>query len=108
MTERKKYTSQFKADAVELVITSGRSIAQCAVDLGINEGTLGNWVREWRDEHPGHSVVNLSHTIALTGNFVNESNYLTVKRYLDIHGDPAWIHALPKLAQAASSSRPHL
>ena len=38
MTERKKYTPQFKADAVELVITSGRPIAQCAVDLGINEG----------------------------------------------------------------------
>jgi hypothetical protein len=55
-----------------------------------------------------HSVVNLSHTIALTGNFVNESNYLTVKRYFDIHEDPAWIHDLPKLAQAASSSRSYL
>ena len=53
MVERKKYTSQFKADAVELVVTSGRPIAQCAVDLGINEGTLGNWVRDWRAEHPG-------------------------------------------------------
>lgn len=58
MTERKKYTPQFKADAVELVITSGRPIAQCAVDLGINEGTLGNWVREWRDEHPEHGQEN--------------------------------------------------
>ncbi|QIM15971.1 transposase [Leucobacter insecticola] len=38
--DRKKYTPQFKADAVELVITSKRPIAQCAVDLGINEGTL--------------------------------------------------------------------
>ena len=54
MSERKKYASQFKADAVELVITSGRPVAQCAVDLGINEGTLGNWVREWRAEHPEH------------------------------------------------------
>ncbi|QIM16220.1 IS3 family transposase [Leucobacter insecticola] len=50
--DRKKYTPQFKADAVELVITSKRPIAQCAVDLGINEGTLGNWVRAWREEHP--------------------------------------------------------
>ncbi len=52
MTDRKKYTPQFRADAVELVIASGRPIAQCAVDLGINEGTLGNWVRDWRADHP--------------------------------------------------------
>ena len=49
--DRKKYTPEFKADAVELVITSKRTIAQCAADLGINEGTLGNWVRAWREEH---------------------------------------------------------
>ena len=54
MSERRKYTAQFKADAVELVISSGRPIAQCAVDLGINEGILGNWVRDWRVEHPEH------------------------------------------------------
>lgn len=48
MVERRKYTSQFRADAVELVIASGRPVVQCAVDLGINEGTLGNWVRAWR------------------------------------------------------------
>ena len=43
---------------MRLVITSGRPIAQCAVDLGINEGTLGNWVREWRGEHPGYGQEN--------------------------------------------------
>lgn len=54
--ERKKYTPEFRADAVELVITSKRRIAQCATDLGINEGTLGNWVRAWREEHPEHEA----------------------------------------------------
>lgn len=55
MSERKKYTAQFKADAVELVINSGRSVVDCSKDLGINEGTLGNWVRAWRAEHPEHA-----------------------------------------------------
>lgn len=41
---RRKYTDAYKAEAVDLVVTSGRPIAQIAQDLGINEGTLGNWV----------------------------------------------------------------
>jgi transposase len=41
---RKKYTQEYKDEAVELVISSGRPIAEIARDLGIYEGTLGNWV----------------------------------------------------------------
>ncbi|GAB3551982.1 hypothetical protein GCM10027404_21910 [Arthrobacter tumbae] len=52
MPERKKYKQEFKDDAVELVISSGRPIAQVCVDIGINEGTLGNWVRKYRADHP--------------------------------------------------------
>lgn len=43
-TTRRKYTPEYKAEAVELVINSGRPVAEIARDLGINEGTLGNWV----------------------------------------------------------------
>lgn len=42
---RRKFTEQYKAEAVELVISSGRPTAAIARDLGINEGTLGNWVQ---------------------------------------------------------------
>ena len=52
MVKRQKYSVQFKADAVELVITSKRPVAQVALELGINEGTLGNWVRKWKQEYP--------------------------------------------------------
>ena len=52
MVKRQKYSDQFKADAVELVITSKRPIAQVAPELGISEGTLGNWVRKWKQAHP--------------------------------------------------------
>jgi transposase len=41
---RRKFTSEYRAEAVELVIDSGRPVAEIARDLGINEGTLGNWV----------------------------------------------------------------
>lgn len=52
MTERKKYTAEFKQMAVDLVIDSGRPVAQVCVDIGVNEGTLGNWVRKYRRDHP--------------------------------------------------------
>ena len=41
---RKKYTQEYKDEAVELVISSGRPMAEIARNLGINEGTLGSWV----------------------------------------------------------------
>lgn len=41
---RRKYTQEYKAEAVELVISSGRPAAEIARELGINEGTLNNWV----------------------------------------------------------------
>ena len=41
---RKKYTQEYKDEAVELVVSSGRPIAEIARDLGINEATLGGWV----------------------------------------------------------------
>ena len=41
---RKKYTPEYKAEAVELVISSGKPVAEIARDLGILEATLGSWV----------------------------------------------------------------
>jgi transposase len=43
---RREFTKEFKRDAVELVRTSGRPIAQVARELGIYDSTLGNWVRQ--------------------------------------------------------------
>ena len=52
MTNRRKFSAEFRAEAVELVISSGRPIAQVAPKFGVVEGTLGNWVRVWKEEHP--------------------------------------------------------
>lgn len=40
---RRRYTSEFKAEAVRLVATNGKPLAQIARELGINEQTLHNW-----------------------------------------------------------------
>ena len=43
---RRRFTPEFKRDAVELVRMTGRPIAQIAAELGIYDSTLGNWVRQ--------------------------------------------------------------
>jgi transposase len=48
---RRHFTAEFKRDAVELVRTSGQSIAEIARELGIYDSTLGNWVRQDRIDH---------------------------------------------------------
>ncbi|WP_249019770.1 transposase [Conexibacter sp. S30A1] len=45
---RKKSGQEFKASAVRIVQESGKPIAQIARDLGVHEGTLGNWVAKAR------------------------------------------------------------
>ena len=39
-----KYDKSFKDEAVRLALTSGKSIAQTARDLGIKDGCLYNWI----------------------------------------------------------------
>jgi transposase len=34
-----------------MVIETSRPIAQVAKELGVNDGTLGNWVNQYRGEH---------------------------------------------------------
>jgi transposase len=53
---RRKFTPEFRDEAVRLVIDSGRPIAEVARDIGVNEGTLGNWVNLWRSEHAGEEA----------------------------------------------------
>ena len=51
--KRKKYDREFREGAVRIVEETGKPIAQVARDLGVNEGTLGNWVNQAREAAEG-------------------------------------------------------
>ncbi|MHB1739672.1 MAG: transposase, partial [Actinomycetes bacterium] len=51
-SKRRKFSPRHKAEAVQMVLETGRPIAEVAWDLGINEGTLGNWVNAYRRSNP--------------------------------------------------------
>jgi len=49
MTTRKKYTREFKQDAVRLVSEQGYNQSEAARNLGIDRGMLGRWVKELQE-----------------------------------------------------------
>ena len=50
---RRKFDRDFREDAVRLVRETGSPVAQVARDLGISEGTLGDWVNADRRRRDG-------------------------------------------------------
>ena len=50
MSRRKKYSKEFKLDAVSLVLDQGYSRAEGARSLGLNSNMLGRWVSGQRSD----------------------------------------------------------
>ena len=56
--ERRKFSREFKLEAVKLIRERGVSVAQAARDLGVHENVLRKWVRgleaDPQQAFPGH------------------------------------------------------
>lgn len=52
--KRRKFSPEFRDEAVKMVVSSqpSRPVAQVARELGVNEGTLANWVAQYRKKYP--------------------------------------------------------
>jgi transposase-like protein len=56
--ERRKFTREFKLEAVKLIKERGVSVAQASRDLGVHGTVLRNWVKDFAEDpqhaFPGH------------------------------------------------------
>ena len=46
---KRKFTNEFKQEAVKLVLEQGLSVSQAAQDLGVKETTLHGWMKKARE-----------------------------------------------------------
>jgi transposase len=50
MTTRKKYSKEFKLDAISLVLDQGYTQTEAARSLAIDATMLGRWIKEYQSE----------------------------------------------------------
>jgi transposase len=76
---RRKYDPEFREGAVRIVRETNKPIAQVARDLGINPGTLGNWVKMDRIERGESEGLSVDERTRL-GFLENENAVLRMER----------------------------
>ena len=52
--ERRKFTREFKLEAVKLIRERGVAVTQASRDLGVHQSQLRDWVKKFADD-PQHS-----------------------------------------------------
>ena len=57
---RRRFTKEFKADAVGLVVEQGYSCAEVGRRLGVSENNINRWVRQYRDKNESASTDGLT------------------------------------------------
>src|SRR5687768_1305044 len=57
----RRYTDEYKAEAVKQVLEKGHSAAEVAARLGINKHSLYDWVQRARKRDPGAVVAAVTH-----------------------------------------------
>ncbi len=87
---RRKFSDEFKRDAIEIVRSSDRSIAEVARELGIYDSSLGNWVRQDqidRGERQGLSSDEQTELVELR----RENSRLRMERELSKRAVAFWV-----------------
>ena len=51
MPKKPTYSPEFREEAAKMVVESSRPIVQVAREIKVNEATLGDWVKSYRDKH---------------------------------------------------------
>lgn len=53
---RRRFSAEYKMEAVQMIIDQGRSVSDVARALGVGVSSIGKWVRQVRDEQNGKQV----------------------------------------------------
>ena len=56
MPERKRYTKEFKLDAVSLVLDQGHTRSEVARMLDVSQQIIGRWVKEFQQDDDGQAI----------------------------------------------------
>lgn len=77
----KKYTAEFRANAVRMVRDSDKPIAEVARELGVTYGALYEWVRKAEGRpRPGHGASTLTAEEAEVQRLRSENDELRMER----------------------------
>ena len=79
-TNRKSYTKEFKQEAVRLMETSGKGIAEIARDLGINDNNLYRWRSPYGSQPPAKTNGNVNEMEAELKRLRRENEVLRQER----------------------------
>lgn len=52
-TRAAKYTDEFRREIADYIISTGRLVAECCSELGLNSKTVNSWVQKRRRELAG-------------------------------------------------------
>jgi transposase-like protein len=104
---RREFSPQFKAEAVQFVMETGRPIAEIARELESGEGTLGNWVNEWKQSNPEPEKALIPVERARVAEMEDEIRRLRLeneflKRAAAYAGDRCQVGVSPRLARMVS------
>jgi len=87
---RPRYSAEFKADAVSMVIDGQRRVADVAASLGVVEQTLGNWVRQARTDRGERAGLSTDERAELT-RLRRENAQLSMERDLLKRATVFWV-----------------